>query len=201
LVCGVRAGNARFIARADRGDRFSPDRFEMQASLLDSQPKIGVVGCESDLIYLDSSMKILRTKRTSCSFDKRDLTVRNPLVHGSIMLRRKYYDEVGGYDLAISKSQDLDLYLRLQLISDIAIVSPDYHKHFFYTSSSSIKKNKKQIIQGIHSRLRYLPKRQKFSPKFFLYLIRSFALIILPLFILTKIRTGGLRGIFPKQRQ
>jgi len=199
LIYGFGAGKSKFIARADRGDRFSSERFEMQVNLLKKQPKTAVVGCESDLIYLDSSMKVLRTVRSPSFFNKKDIISRNPLIHGSIMIKRKYYDEVGGYDPAISKSQDLDLYLRLQHIADFAIVCPDYHKHFFYISSSSIRKNKVQIIQGIQSRLKYLPIWQQLSPRFLLYLVRSFTLILLPVFILTKIRTLGLDGIFLRQ--
>ncbi len=192
LILSIVAGESEFVARADRGDVFRSDRYISQLEYLQQNPRTAIVGCTSRLLYVDKNGKIVRCRTTCNSQDPIDLSTRNPIVHGSVMIRREAYDQVGGYDGTVLKSQDLNLYLRLLRANwNMHVLSgKKYCIHKFYIeSSSTINQNKKQIMSGMASRIKYLDFREKLSVRFVLYIFKSAFLLAMPNGLLKYART------------
>lgn len=117
-AAGVASGV--FFARQDDDDRSDPERIERQVRFLHVHPEVGVVGCAATRI--DESGRTrgpypVPRKRAEIATALRRGT---PFVHGSIMIRREVYEAAGGYRAAFQAAQDVDLWLRLPVGTELA---------------------------------------------------------------------------------
>jgi glycosyltransferase involved in cell wall biosynthesis len=121
LATAIESVDSEYIAIQGSGDVSRPDRLERQAALLDARPEVGVVGCWYVNVVEREGVRRLRTPDASqASFAT--LQRQNFFSHGEVMIRRSAYESVGGYRTAFRNSQDLDLWLRLSLVSKFATV-------------------------------------------------------------------------------
>jgi glycosyltransferase involved in cell wall biosynthesis len=122
LQAGVAAARARYIARMDADDVSLPERLERAVALLDARPRTALVtswaetideeGRSTDVVVLpDRSADLLRI-----------LLLRNPIAHGSVVLRRVALDAVGGYREEYGNNEDYDLWRRLLRDWEAAVV-------------------------------------------------------------------------------
>lgn len=113
----VELSSAPLVARMDADDIAMPDRLAIQFDALRSCPELGLVGCLSDLI--DRHGRIVR------DVDLWRLTRRSPMVpfaHGTIMFRRRVFDDVGGYRADCDLWEDQDLVTRIAGVANVAVV-------------------------------------------------------------------------------
>jgi len=111
---GIGLARGDYIARMDADDISLLERLGKQADYLDAHPDVGVLGAAVQL--LDSSGKVGDTwtfpeehgflKWSLCFFY-------NPIVHPTVMVRRKILRQAGGYNEEMAVSQDYDLWCRL----------------------------------------------------------------------------------------
>jgi len=120
LNAGLAVCRAPLVARMDADDRAHPERLEAQAEFLAENEDIAVVGCrvegfpatdvrEGFRIYLDW-LNSLETPQEIA----REIFVESPLAHPSVMMRREWLGQVGGYQ-DWGWPEDYDLWLRLHL--------------------------------------------------------------------------------------
>jgi len=115
LIRGCQLACGEYIARHDADDWSDSRRFERQVELLQSDSRIGFVSCSTQDIGPAGEVLAV-TER-----DKDPLTATNlllnhrhgPPAHGSVMMRRAAYEQVGGYREQFYFAQDSDLWLRL----------------------------------------------------------------------------------------
>jgi glycosyltransferase involved in cell wall biosynthesis len=107
---GCRLARGDFIARQDAGDSSLPGRLRKQAQCLSEHPgaclcstHVRCVVPEGDTIEI-RSVDPERLARGLCG----------PAHHGSVMMRRRAYEEAGGYRTAFYYAQDLDLWSRME---------------------------------------------------------------------------------------
>ena len=113
LNLGLQSCVGLYVARMDTDDLMSHDRLHKQATFLDGNPEVGIVG--SKAIAVDKNgdrikgMK-LRFYETDSAI-KAVLPFRNPLFHSALMLRRNLFTKFGGYKYDFH-AQDHECWIR-----------------------------------------------------------------------------------------
>jgi hypothetical protein len=118
LAFGVSRARAPFIARMDGDDVSMPGRFAAQHALLESDPRLAIVGTRVEGVphaaigeglrrYIDWQNGIVTPEEHA-----REIYVESPLCHPSVMFRRDAYESVGGYR-DVAWPEDYDLFLRM----------------------------------------------------------------------------------------
>jgi glycosyltransferase involved in cell wall biosynthesis len=113
LNSALALARAPLIARLDADDFSRPERLARQTAFLAEREAVGVLGTAA--LEIDEAGLPVRTvvPPATDADVRRTLIRRNPLVHSSVMVRRRLLEEVGGYDERIPVAQDYDLWLRL----------------------------------------------------------------------------------------
>jgi glycosyltransferase involved in cell wall biosynthesis len=120
LNAGLAACRAPYIARMDADDHAHPARLEKQAAWLDQHSRVALVSClveafpprqvrEGFRIYIGWLNRLV-THEDIC----REIFIESPFPHPSVMLRRNWIEQVGGYQ-EHGWPEDYDLWLRLYL--------------------------------------------------------------------------------------
>ena len=124
LVASLNAGlalvRARYVARMDADDLCAPDRLARQVAFLDAEPDVVVVGSAFDVIDEDDRVVKVEAMLPDDDDLRRELYLRNPFAHGSVMLRADSLREVGGYRDGYVAAEDYDLWRRLATVGRLA---------------------------------------------------------------------------------
>jgi glycosyltransferase involved in cell wall biosynthesis len=110
-----------FIAVMDGDDLALADRLLHQVEFLQQHPEVVCVGGNYD--FIDEAGRVLmhhQTATTDAEIQQLALTGNTPINHPSAMMRRSAMLQVGGYDETLSTSSDLDLFLKLGEIGQLA---------------------------------------------------------------------------------
>jgi len=145
LNCGLEMAQGEYIARTDNDDVCLPGRFTAQVSFLDKHREVGVLGTAARLI--DREGKAFGEVRYPgehgylrwilCFFE-------NPIIHPSVMMRRKLISAFGGYDEKKEPSEDYNLWCRLANVTRLANL-PDPYLHIRkHGSNASVIRMKEQ---------------------------------------------------------
>lgn len=121
LNTGVQVASGEFIARMDADDVCLPERFEKQIQYLRQHLEVAVVGTEYILIN-DLGMRISKVGLPAQheAIDASNLVGHCSLSHPSVMFRKALFDRVGGYREKFKAAQDLDLWLRMAEVGELA---------------------------------------------------------------------------------
>lgn len=120
LNTGLQICSTGLVARMDTDDRCLPPRLEAQYAYLLAHPETAVVSCQvrgfpqgqvrqGFEIYLQWLNALLSDEDI-----RREIFVESPLPHPSVMVRKEYIEDVGGYQ-EHGWPEDYDLWLRLYL--------------------------------------------------------------------------------------
>ncbi|HEY3101027.1 MAG TPA: glycosyltransferase [Methylomirabilota bacterium] len=117
---GLRLARAPLVARLDADDIALPERLARQAAFLEAHPEIGVVGSAAREINGDGrEVRVVRPPEEDGAL-RRALIRRNPMLHSTVMMRRRVVEAVGGYDPRFAVAQDYDLWIRLAAVTRLA---------------------------------------------------------------------------------
>lgn len=111
-----------YVAIHGSGDLSRPERLERQKAVLDEMSNVGLVGCSHSYKGRKIGPDSFELIEVGGVLER--LRVKNPFIHGEVMFRKSCYDEAGGYDTSFVYGQDSDLWLRMSLLCDFAIL-PD----------------------------------------------------------------------------
>lgn len=131
----VARASGEYIAVHGSGDISLPERIARQASLLDADDRVGVVGC-----LLERGGGIYRPEgwdRTGPQPLFETMLRDNPFTHGEVMFRKSLFDKVGGYRPVFRYAQDCDLWFRIGRHADYQIVPEVLYQRFNLTESVS----------------------------------------------------------------
>ncbi|MFN9692467.1 MAG: glycosyltransferase family 2 protein [Synechococcaceae cyanobacterium] len=118
LIDACAAAQGRYLVRQDAGDLSLPGRFEKQMACLEAAPE--AVLCSSHVrCIVDDDVTIAVIK---VSAEKLQDGLIGPACHGSVMMRRSAYQQVGGYRPMFYFAQDIDLWSRLSELGSHLVV-------------------------------------------------------------------------------
>lgn len=124
LNAAVEQARAPYLARQDADDVSLPDRLRIQTDFLDRHPCTAIVGCAYEIMDMTGAALSISRPATDPKGLRNQLKHRNPLAHGSLVVRADALREAGGYRAEFRMAQDYDLIVRLSRRAEIAAV-PD----------------------------------------------------------------------------
>ena len=109
---GLKTAQYDFIARMDADDISKNDRLQKQYNFLKANKDVSVIGTSA--IDIDKEGKIINHRKVPLTYDKIKKTIRtvNPIIHSSVMFRKKDILKIGGYNEKYRKVQDYELWFR-----------------------------------------------------------------------------------------
>lgn len=150
LNAGIALARGRYIARMDADDVALPTRLEKQIAFLDAHPECVAVGSAVELI--DQEGEALGDAQYPRTHEEITAALMNAhdhatLVHPTVMVRRDALQEVGGYRSSRFPSEDLDLWLRLSDLGELANLPDQLLRYRRHKNSVSMRENLRQRIQ------------------------------------------------------
>lgn len=136
LNLALKIAAADLIARMDGDDISDLSRFAKQYDFLQQHPQVTAVG--SFVKIIDEQGKVIdqRTKPVDFKEMKKRLLVYSPVVHASLMYRKKDILAVGGYRDKYLYCEDLDLFYRLVYAGYTLANIPEFLYQYRYHSGS-----------------------------------------------------------------
>lgn len=110
---GLKIAEGEYIARIDSDDICLPNRFELQIEFLDNNPKTVIVGSNAEIINYSGDVLSITDLPTTDIDIRNMLFVRNPLIHPSVMFRKKILDKTGNYNVKFNGAEDYELWFRM----------------------------------------------------------------------------------------
>jgi glycosyltransferase involved in cell wall biosynthesis len=133
LETGIAAGSAPFIARQDADDESLPGRLRTQLEFMNAHAEIGLTGTYAEVLV--GEQVVSRLAPSLASFG--DV---NPIVAGSVVMRRDVFLEVGGHRRAFSLAEDYDLWLRIAGVAGVAILPILGYRYRLSATQSSVRR-------------------------------------------------------------
>lgn len=110
---GLKQVTGEYIARIDSDDICLPNRFELQVEFLDNNPKTVIVGANAEIINFSGEVLSVTDLPTTDIDIRNMLFIRNPLIHPSVMFRKKILDKTGNYNIKFNGAEDYELWFRM----------------------------------------------------------------------------------------
>jgi glycosyltransferase involved in cell wall biosynthesis len=122
---GMAEARGEYIAFLDSDDDWRKDKLEKQVAYLEARPDYGMV--LTDVVQMDRDRReydVLRRRNVIPEDgDVLKHILRQPaLAPSSALLRRRVYEEVGGFDRSLPTAEDIDLHLRIALRFKIGVI-------------------------------------------------------------------------------
>jgi glycosyltransferase involved in cell wall biosynthesis len=132
LIHGCSQAKGRFIARHDANDLSLPGRFSEQTKCLRGNQHASM--CSTYVRLVTEEGEIALTCKPTQEETAEGLT---GTIHGSVMMKRDLYEEVGGYRRNFYYAQDVDLWTRLVEVGRHVVIQNVYYEALLYPSSIS----------------------------------------------------------------
>lgn len=117
---GLKEARGRYVARMDADDISLPLRLERQVAYLDAHPSAGLVAPWAAVVD-EGGIELGRILLPPRHEDlMRCLLLRNPIKHGSVMVRAETLGRVGRYRSDYGANEDYDLWRRIARHAELA---------------------------------------------------------------------------------
>ena len=110
---GIKIASGEYIARQDADDISMYDRLEKQVSYLERNPTVALLGTAIKIIDAEGNHLQDTEYPVSHPLIRPALKKYNCFCHGSVVFKKRCFEEIGGYRDAFTTAQDYDLWLRL----------------------------------------------------------------------------------------
>lgn len=143
---GIDAARSEFIARMDSDDVAQPDRLQNQLAFLQAHDRVVLLGGAYRLIDgVGRYLATLTSPPDNPTLQELALSGRNPFCHPLVMMRREAVLRAGGYREDLPAAEDLDLWLRLGEIGELACIPEVLLSYRLHSHSISEQRQEVQI--------------------------------------------------------
>jgi glycosyltransferase involved in cell wall biosynthesis len=170
---GLALSRGEFVARMDADDISLPTRFDEQAKFLDEHQE--VLAVSGQWIRIDEGGWILSKENelptTHSEIQSELLKGYGVMPHPGVMMRRQAVLDVGCYRPEFEPAEDLDLWLRLSEIGELANLPDPILRYRVHTKATTAIRRSEQAAAALravveaHQR-RKLPVPDNINPKF-----------------------------------
>lgn len=143
LNLGVSHAKADLIARMDPDDISLPERLEIQYHYLQKNPNIAVAGANLSIIDESKKEVWVREYPTQSKDIKKVMLRYAPFAHPSVMIRKKVFEEFGGYDPKMKLCEDIDFWFKIGTKYDFGNI-PEKLVQYTLSEKSGTHRNIKQ---------------------------------------------------------
>ena len=135
------------VARMDADDVALPQRFEREVAHLRAHPECLVVGSAVEWIDPDGELlKLHVPPLTHTEIDAAHLRSREAeICHPSAMIRRSALERVGNYDRELDGAEDLDLWLRIAEVGQLANLREPLLRYRFHFAKVGFVAKQRQV--------------------------------------------------------
>lgn len=165
LNAGLEVCRGRYIARMDGDDVSYPNRLRQQVDYLDAHPDVVLLGSRVQLSCANGVPLRHRGMFRELGLDREHKAIVDRLltgfgaavVHPACMMRRDAIDEVGGYRRPFRWVEDLDLFLRLSMVGQLANLSEClllYRQQLASTNHTKQEEQKRLALSAIREAAR-----------------------------------------------
>ncbi|ANY67338.1 family 2 glycosyl transferase [Paenibacillus sp. BIHB 4019] len=130
VIEAVKQSRGEVVAIHGSGDISFPQRIEEQVKVLQSRPDVGVVGCIVENVNKVTNTTTIYNKYKQGIKGIDQLLQNNFYTHGEVMFRRDAYEQAGGYRELFKFTQDYDLWLRMGLVTEFALVEKLLYRRY-----------------------------------------------------------------------
>ncbi|MEL4320075.1 glycosyltransferase [Leifsonia sp. YIM 134122] len=124
LALAMETVSEEFVGRLDADDIASPNRFRAQIDYLRAHPNTLLVGSRASRI--DEQGRSTGSLLPATGDDVRLAMIkRNPIIHSSALFRTDAYFAAGGYDPMLRQMEDYDLWLRMAVDGEVAVLADE----------------------------------------------------------------------------
>jgi glycosyltransferase involved in cell wall biosynthesis len=142
LNAGCALARGPLIARMDADDVALPDRLERQVAFLDAQRDVALLG--GGIVLIDEvGGEVDREPGRAVP----DLSRRNELVHGTVVVRTRAFRDLGGYRL--DQAEDYDLWLRVEERHAVAGLAEPVIRYRLHPGQFSVTKLERQALGAL----------------------------------------------------
>lgn len=188
---GIKKAKGKYIARIDAGDRALPERIEKQVEHMEKNPETSILGTSAHWIN-EKGEKIGKWEVPE-KINAEKVYEKGGLIHPSLLIRKKLFEEIGLYDPEYYVSQDYELYLRaLSQRKIIKNLGEKLNEIMYRKKGISMAKIRKSQITRFKIKTRYLTKFP--GIKNILYTLRSLLGILMPARELEKIARKNIKN-------
>lgn len=113
LNLGVSQAKSDLIARMDPDDISLPERLELQYDYLKKNPLVAVLGTNLSIVDENKKEIWVRDYPTTSLDIKKTMLRYAPFAHPSVMIRKKVFEEFGGYDPNMKLCEDTDFWFKI----------------------------------------------------------------------------------------
>lgn len=142
---GLHLAKGDYIARQDADDISLPERIQKQVDFMEENKNVVLLGTAISLI--DEDGNIMRDIQYPISHFviRKALKKHNCFCHGSVMFKKQYVRDLGGYREVFKTAQDYDVWLRLSEKHEVANLRDRVYQYRFNPSSVTFKKILNQL--------------------------------------------------------
>lgn len=150
---GITLAKGEYIARMDADDISLPERIEKQIKFMLSHNDIDIVGCNSQ--HIDEYGNI-RAYRTYMPIEHRkiakQMTWKCVLVHPSVLAKKSFFEDVGGFNEQLSYAEDYELWIsaiiKSKKMANLQDILLHYRIHSSQMTSNQFNANHAKIIRS-----------------------------------------------------
>ncbi len=143
---GIELATAPLVARMDADDVCEPSRLRVQVEFMNANPNVVLLG--GAYLLIDDASRPIRTMRPATddrTLQEQCLLGTQPICHPLAMIRSAALKQIGGYDKQYVAAEDLDLFLRLGEIGQLACVNDVLLRYRQHAGSVSERKQTLQL--------------------------------------------------------
>lgn len=170
---GLRLARGQYIARQDADDISAPERLERQVAFLELHPSVGLAGVTPVFVDAAGRERGIWPVFTDNERLQIHLPRSNGFCHGSVMFRRSCIEVVGTYDETFMLAQDMDLWLRIAELFDVANLPEPLYYHRVHDGRLSETRPQEQFGYVVLARERAAKRRRRFREETLSSLLRA----------------------------